>query len=95
MHDPGKVYDNNKDSPTLGLKSKIAGVDAEIAGLPQVIYEALTDMPKNEYGDSNDTSYEENYEISNVKESHNEKISSEDAYHPNVHPKSTTLSQQR
>ena len=52
-------------------------------------------MSIDEYKDSNNTSYEDNAERSNGEESQNKKISSEDAYHPNVHANSTTPSQGR
>ena len=83
-----KLSDNEDDSQT-------SGVDAEIAGVARVLYESLADMPIEEYKDRNGTSDEDNYKISNREESHNDKISSEYAYHPNFHPKSTAPSYQR
>ena len=77
------------------MKSEIIGVDAEIAGVARVIGKKIADTPIDKDKDSNDTSYEYNGEISNDKEYNNDKISSEDVYHPNVHSNSTTPSQKK
>ena len=67
----------------------MAGVDAEISGEARVLDETLSHMPIDEDRDSNGASDEDNNAINNSKESHNGKIPSEDAYHPNVHLNST------
>ena len=81
-----KVSENNDDIQTPGVKSEIAGVDAEIAVVAWVLYDALVyiSIDKDEY--SNETSDKDNYEISNREESHNNKIPSEGSYNANVRP---------
>ena len=59
----------------------------------RVLDESLADMPVEEDEYSNNTSDEDNDEISNGEVYHKDEIPSEDSYYSKVHPQSTTLSQ--
>ena len=64
-----KLPENYDNSHTLGVKSEMAGVDAEISGVAWVLDDVLSDMAVEK--DIRDTSEEENRKISYSEESHN------------------------
>ena len=58
LYDANEVSYNDNNTQTPGVKAKTAGVDAEIAGVAQVIDKVLANISIDEYKDSNNTSYE-------------------------------------
>ena len=64
--------------------NQTSGVDSEIAGVAQVLYDTLADMPMDK--ESSDASDDDNGKSIDDEESNNDNIIFEDMYHPNDHP---------